>query len=647
MRISTTRRISQVFFFLLFLWFCATTTLGHEWWQLRGWPVNWIIQLDPLTGLGTLLTTHTIYDGLLWGLLTVVLTIVFGRFFCGWLCPFGTVQQAVGYIAHRNRSISEKAAGNRYQKAQAVKYWILIFLMTAAAADTLALAVRLPADRQTVFLILIAVGLAVIALSALGKVVSGTGKIGVCFALSVALWLFLSRTVTGGGLFTASLQIGLLDPIPLFYRSINLVFLPLVGGTFTELSAYQRFYEGAWSIGLVCLTLIFLCLRYPRFYCRTMCPLGALFGILSRFAVWRIGKHGESCRDCRICESFCEGACEPSARIRSSECVLCMNCLNGCRHGVIGYRTEPSATGETLLPDITRRELIVSVLSGVCAIPMARLGGELGANWRPDLIRPPGALSERDFLRRCVKCGQCMRVCPTNVIQPALFEAGIEGLWTPVLNFRIGTSGCQLNCIACGNICPTAAIRPIRLDEKLGVKAYAAQGPIRIGIAFVDRGRCLPWAMDRPCIVCQENCPVSPKAIFIREAYMTVKGYEALRISRYDSNQIQIEGARLSPDLFSTGDYFCSIRGQRAVRPRRIMQHTERILMLSSDADWESLPVEVTHVDIQIRLQRPFVDPKKCTGCGICEHECPVQGKRAIRVTADNESRHRRHRLLL
>jgi len=81
MNIVTTRRICQGFFFVLFLWFCVVTTLGGQWWQLRGWPVNWLIQLDPLVGLATLLSTRTVYAGLLWGLATIVLTIILGRFF--------------------------------------------------------------------------------------------------------------------------------------------------------------------------------------------------------------------------------------------------------------------------------------------------------------------------------------------------------------------------------------------------------------------------------------------------------------------------------------------------------------------------------------------------------------------------------------
>ena len=117
-----------------------------------------------------------------------------------------------------------------------------------------------------------------------------------------------------------------------------------------------------------------------------------------------------------------------------------------------------------------------------------------------------------------------MRICPTNVIRPALLEAGVEGMWTPVLDFTSGTSGCQSNCVACGHLCPTAAIRPLSLEERMGLGEFKDKGPVRIGTAFVDKSRCLPWAMDRPCIVCQENCPVSPKAIFTREAFVAVQG---------------------------------------------------------------------------------------------------------------------------
>tara|TARA_B100002003_G_C14109863_1_gene533821 strand:- start:321 stop:1049 length:729 start_codon:yes stop_codon:yes gene_type:complete len=240
-----------------------------------------------------------------------------------------------------------------------------------------------------------------------------------------------------------------------------------------------------------------------------------------------------------------------------------------------------------------------------------------------------------------------MRICPTNVIHPAGFEGGLEGLWTPLLNFRIGTSGCQLECIACGNLCSTAAIRPITIDERLGEKSYAEKGPVRIGTAFVDRGRCLPWAMDRPCIVCQENCPVSPKAIFTRETFNTVNINTALIVQKAGNAHVEFSGEVLTPDLFSTGDYFCVAKESPDDRPRPIIENTARTLSIDPEFQWKSPPVSKARVEIHVRLQQPFVGLKSCIGCGVCEHECPVLGKRAIRVTAENETRDPKHTLLL
>jgi ferredoxin len=278
---------------------------------------------------------------------------------------------------------------------------------------------------------------------------------------------------------------------------------------------------------------------------------------------------------------------------------------------------------------------------------MLRLGGHLGPNWNPTLIRPPGALPEKEFLLRCIKCGQCMRICPTNVIHPAGLQGGIESLWTPVLNFRLGTSGCQANCIACGNLCPTAAIRPLNLEERLGKPPFAEKGPLKIGTAFVDRGRCLPWAMNIPCIVCQENCPVSPKAIFTREVFSTIRHPADLIVQAADMDIVEIKNARLTPERFSSGDYYIQVASEAGYVRRLILSNTTTHLTLAAGDRWPLPPSSGSTVKIQVRLQRPFVDPQQCIGCGVCEHECPIQGKRAIRITAENESRAQEHRLVL
>jgi polyferredoxin len=648
-RIVKARQISQVFFLLLFLWFCVVASAGEAWWQLRGWPINWLLQLDPLVALGTVLTTRTLYAGLLWALVTVVLTILLGRFFCSWVCPFGSLHHLVGYLGSRGKSLAEKAARNQYHRAQGLKYVLLILLLGAAIGELLArLAdpLGLSPGRSRPGEILFILALLVLLLLPVRRLWKKRTNKSHWMVVGMAVLILLGCFLSGRSLVGASLQTGLLDPIPLIHRSVNLVILPLVDGATHKLAATQRFTLEAWLIGVVFLAALLLNLRVPRFYCRFVCPLGALFGVLSRYALWRIGRNQSKCSQCARCEAACEGACAPSAKIRITECVLCMNCLDTCREDLTGYRTRPSESGELVSPDLSRRGFVLSFLSGIAAVPVARLGGALSRNWSATLIRPPGALTEEDFLKRCIKCGQCMRICPTNIIHPSYFQGGLEGLWTPILDFRVGTSGCQYNCIACGHVCPTGAIRPITVDEKQGKNRYASVGPIRLGTAFIDRGRCLPWAMDKPCIVCQENCPVSPKAIFARTHFSPVRQGPVM-VESVQGMRVTLQGADLEPGALATGDYFCRAMAHKEAGRWKIVENTESVMVLSPDLTHQRLATRGESLEIQIRLKRPRVDLKRCIGCGVCEHECPVSGQRAIRVTAENESRSREHGLLL
>ncbi|MFH1369760.1 MAG: 4Fe-4S binding protein [Planctomycetota bacterium] len=574
MKITTVRRISQVFFFVLFLWFCIVATVGDRFWQIRNWPVNWFLQLDPLAAIGTILSTQTLYWPLLWALATIVITIIFGRFFCSWVCPFGSIHHFVGYMANRKRKVAEKIQLNRYRKAEGVKYLVLVFLLGMCAFPSLA----------------------------------------------------------------SSLQTGLLDPIPLVTRSVNLVLLPILDkGTYLT-SVETRFYEMSWLILTVFGAAVLLNLIIPRFYCRFICPLGAFFAILSRFSIWRIGKNKSECINCKLCEKSCEGGCEPSGNIKIAECVLCFNCRDDCKHDLIAYQAVPSLAGEQQA-DISRRGFVLSLASGVIAVPAFRLGGKVTSNWYNKVIRPPGALAEQEFLKRCIKCGQCMRVCPTNVLQPAGIEGGLEGLWTPILNNRIGSSGCQLNCVACGQVCPTSAIRPITLDEKKGLGDFTDKGPVKLGTAFVDRNRCLPWAMDKPCIVCQENCPVSPKAIYTQDVFNTIRD-GIVTADAVEGNTIgTLE--KLPADKFGTGDYYVLLENGKR---HKIAANTDSSIELQKETE---LPAQGDKIEIQVRLQKPCVDIEKCIGCGVCEHECPVSGRRAIRVSAEGETRSMDRRLLL
>ena len=157
--------------------------------------------------------------------------------------------------------------------------------------------------------------------------------------------------------------------------------------------------------------------------------------------------------------------------------------------------------------DLSRRLLFTSGLAGLGGGLLFRTGA-MGQDrsFNPRLIRPPGALPEGDFLARCIRCGECMKVCPTNGIHPTLLEAGLEGLWSPVMKMKIGY--CEYECTLCTQVCPTDAIKKLAVEAKQQVK---------IGLAFVDKNRCLPYAFARSCIVCEEHCPTPKKAIWFEE----------------------------------------------------------------------------------------------------------------------------------
>jgi ferredoxin len=584
MRISTARRLAQIFFFATFTWLALVATVGTRWTQWRGWPIAWFLQLDPLAAIGTALSTHSLHPGFVWALATIVVTLLFGRVFCGFVCPFGAIHQFVGWLSRRVRRPKERIAVNAYRPAQAAKYYVLIALLAAAA-------------------------------------------------------------FSAGGALVGTLQIGLLDPISLLCRSFNLVVLPAADLPFERWFPGGRFALGAGLVGVLFVGFVLLNLWVPRFYCRYVCPLGALLGVLARRALWSVGKTGEKCNECALCDIDCEGACNPMGPIRVSECLMCMNCFDTCPSSApLAYVARPSSGGEVTAHGVTRRGFLAAALGGLSAVPLVRLGAATRSAWSPALIRPPGSVAEEEFLARCIKCCECVRVCPTNALQPATVEHGWEALWTPVLNNRIGTSGCQLNCIACGQACPTGAIRPLTLDEKQGHGAFADAGPVRIGLATVDRGRCLPWAMERPCIVCQENCPVTPKAIYVSEIERTVRD-GVFEIAAAEGATLRVRGARLVSGQLASGDYACKLPG--GARGRAIVANTEDTITLDSPPTPPETAAPGAVAEVQIRLQRPVVDPARCIGCGVCEHECPMNGLRAIRVTADNESRDPRHSVLL
>jgi polyferredoxin len=543
------RRAYEVLFLGLFLFFLFITDLRY----LKGWPVSLFLEATPLVAVATALTTHTIYRNLVWGLVIIAITMMVGRVWCNWMCPFGIMHHFFGWIGNR-RNTKQMIEVNRYRKIYAIKYYILAVMIAMAGLWVIPTAIDAPGQIWGAYR---------------GAELRQTGVSRIFAAVETGI----ARSAEEHKRSNSTLQIGLLDPIALTVRSMTTSVLPSVHKATESVYTEPREYWQAWIVGLIFIGFLVANWWIPRFFCRVVCPLGALLGVFSRFALWRIDRDPVRCTDCDLCLKSCEGASDPQGDLRKSECFVCLNCIDDCPHDALSFRFLPRKASEVAYPAVGRRELLLSGLFGLLFFPMTRLSGGVRKNFQRGVIRPPGSVAEDEFLRRCIKCDQCIRVCPTNVLQPALFEAGLEGLWTPIMISKMGW--CELNCTLCSQVCPTGAIREISIAEKLGIGPFEGKGPVKTGTAFYNQGRCLPWAMDTSCVVCEEVCPVSPKAIFTRNVEVTDR--------------------------------------------------------------WGAT----------IELKRPYIDPVKCIGCGICEHECPVKDDPAVYVTAIGETRDKNRSLLL
>ncbi|MBF0309941.1 MAG: 4Fe-4S binding protein [Magnetococcales bacterium] len=328
------------------------------------------------------------------------------------------------------------------------------------------------------------------------------------FRLKYYLLAILLILAAGG-----ALQTGLLDPIALVTRSFIAGLFPAANAVGLPVYLQAPLFQGGVVLALLFIALIVANRILPRFWCRVICPLGALLGVAALVSPFRIRRNVAACTGCKKCLEFCQGGCDPHDRLRVSECHLCFNCLEQCPEGALRYGMVAEGDSVHRSLDLDKRRLLETVVAVAVFHPMANAALSSHAAAMPGVIRPPGSLPEADFLARCIKCAQCMRVCPTNVLQPALLEGGLNGLWTPVLINHRGY--CEHHCVLCGQVCPTGAIRAISVAEKLGSPPHAK--PVKLGTAFFDQGRCLPWAMHTPCIVCEEVCPTSPKAIWYKK----------------------------------------------------------------------------------------------------------------------------------
>ncbi len=484
-RLARWRRVSQIFFLLLFLGLLVFTSLHaipgttsdiH----VRG-PVRLFFEWDPLVAIANALATHALYRGLLWSLVILLPTLFLGRFFCGWICPMGTLQHFVGNMPSESKRGRQRIDANRYKRWQTTKYVVLLGGLVAACFGSMAIGVLDPFS-----LLVRSIGLAILP------------------AFNFAVRVLLTPLEN--------------SHIAIIKSSAGAIHAVLAA---TILDFKQAHFAQGLVLGILFVVILAASLRVTRFWCRSICPLGALLGAVSRWSILGLQKDPDSCDRCNRCLLHCQGGDDPigGAPWRKSECLMCMNCVGACPHDSLKFTFfRPFAKGqEVSSPDLGRRRTVTGLAAGAAAVPLMRANTGMGKSRHERLLRPPGALDEPEFLSRCIRCGECMKVCPNNSLHPTLTEAGLEGLWTPTLVPRIGY--CEPSCVLCSEVCPTGAIWQITPKEKGWVVGVGQQKqPVRLGTAFYDRGRCLPWAMATDCIVCEEWCPVSPKAIYVEYA---------------------------------------------------------------------------------------------------------------------------------
>ncbi len=434
---SKIRRVSQIVFLLLFCALLFQPNINYR----RYLHTDLFLELDPLATILASISGRVLAEWIALSAVTILLTLLLGRVFCGWFCPMGTTIDLAELAVYRRKK--NPAQNKNWQ-------WLKYAVLTGVIVSAL---------------------------------------------LGINLWHYL-------------------DPIPLLTRIYTVVLYPiLVSGADLLVKGFRPVAEKLKIQSLEYLQLeppffrqIFLTLGIfigiiglsaiaPRFFCRNLCPLGGLLGILSRFSI--LGKTvSKSCNNCSICERVCPtGAVEAESwKDQEAECIKCFVCQDRCPTEAIKY-SFGKKTGRDPAIDLSRRKFFVAGALGLGAGLAGRQSGDL-KNRPADLVRPPGALPELEFLARCSRCGECVKVCPTRVIQPQGLEQGLSGAFSARLVMRL--AGCDQQCRICGEICPTKALRELDLEEK----KYA-----KLGTAELDQDRCLVYAWDKICLICDEICP--------------------------------------------------------------------------------------------------------------------------------------------
>lgn len=394
----------------------------------------------------------------------ILLTLVCGRIYCSVICPLGVFQDAIAWLGRRTK----KRRKLPYSYSPALS-WL---------------------------------------------------RYGV-------LGLFIIALVMGIGALVA-----LLAPYSSYGRIANNLFQPLWqwGNNYfaylAERADSYAFYEvDVWMKSLptfiiavaTLLLLLVLAGRNGRTYCNTICPVGTVLGVLSRYSLFRITIDTEKCNNCSLCSRKCKAACINSKKhqIDYSRCVACMSCIDSCKHGAISYRFHSFGRSAVSAPTSETRRSFLSSIALVAATATIsaqekKVDGGLATiedkkiPKRTTPITPPGSLSVRNMASHCTACQLCVSVCPNQVLRPS---TDLMKLMQPEMSYERGY--CRPECTKCSDVCPTGAILPTTKADKSSTQ---------IGHAVWIKQNCIPLSDGVECGNCARHCPTGAIQMIPSEA---------------------------------------------------------------------------------------------------------------------------------
>lgn len=409
-------------------------------WVKEKLPAEAFLAMDPLVSISTAAAAKVWVWSLVWAGAALLVSIVIPRGFCGYVCPLGTIADLFDWAVGKRVALFRVPADGWWVH---LKYYLLLGVLTAAL---------------------------------FGVLVSG---------------------------FVAA--------IPVVTRGMAFILSPLQMGVTRSWHQVPSLHAGHVVSIVLFFAVLGLGLLRPRFWCKYVCPTGGVFSVGTFFRLTD-RKVESSCIRCGRCVQVCPfDAIKADFTTRASDCTFCQTCGGVCPKGSIKFvgrwsRGDLKApndppTGETPLG---RRGFLASATGAVAgaagglgaATVVKAFGAQLDDPAAPSIVRPPGAVPEKQFLQLCIRCGECFQACPNNVLQPLGFAQGLEGLWTPQV--AADWSGCEPSCNNCGQVCPTGAIRALPLEDE---KRWA-----RMGLAVVNPQTCLPHARREQCRLCVDEC---------------------------------------------------------------------------------------------------------------------------------------------